>query len=161
MATVGRKPKPTNLKLVTGNRGKRALPKNEAAVENAEPMSPSWLCDDAKVEWGRVCGQLFKVGLMTDLDRAALAAYCDSYGIFARSRRALEAMERECPGSSLTTMTTNGNVIQNPLIGIVNKAKIDMTRYAAEFGMTPSARSRVTPTEHGNGEKETGFSAFC
>lgn len=161
MATAGRKPKPTNLKLVTGNRGKRALPKNEAVVENAEPMPPAWLCDDAKVEWGRVCGQLFKVGLMTDIDRAALAAYCDAYATFAKCRRALEAMEKESPGSSLTTMTTNGNVIQNPILGILNQARINLVKFAAEFGMTPSARSRVTPIENGNGEKETGFSAFC
>jgi phage terminase small subunit len=41
-------------------------------------------------------------------------------------------------------MTTNGNAIQNPLIGTANKAASDMVRYAAEFGMTPSARARIS-----------------
>ena len=36
--------------------------------------------------------------------------------------------------------TSNGNAIQNPLIGTADKADSDMVRYAAEFGMTPSAR---------------------
>lgn len=43
----------------------------------------------------------------------------------------------------LMIKTTNGNAIQNPLIGTANKAMSDMVRYAAEFGMTPSARSRI------------------
>ena len=48
--------------------------------------------------------------------------------------------------AALMIKTTSGNAIQNPLVGIANKAKADMVRYAAEFGMTPSARSRVTAT---------------
>jgi P27 family predicted phage terminase small subunit len=43
----------------------------------------------------------------------------------------------------LIIKTTNGNAIQNPLIGIANKAHNDMVRYVVEFGMTPSARSRI------------------
>jgi len=39
--------------------------------------------------------------------------------------------------------TSNGNAIQNPLVGTANKAAADMMRYAAEFGMTPSARTRI------------------
>jgi P27 family predicted phage terminase small subunit len=39
--------------------------------------------------------------------------------------------------------TDKGNKIQNPLVGIARRAQADMVRYASEFGMTPSARSRV------------------
>ena len=136
---VGRKPTPTALKLVKGNPGKRALPKAEAVVALSEPTPPAFLSDDAKVEWGRVCSALYSAGLMTELDRAALAAYAQSYGRWAQAERELSLM-------ALTVSTTNGNDIQNPLVGIANKAKADMVRYAAEFGMTPSARSRVTAT---------------
>jgi P27 family predicted phage terminase small subunit len=45
--------------------------------------------------------------------------------------------------SALLVKTANGTAVQNPLIGIANKAAADMVRYASEFGMTPSARSRV------------------
>ena len=51
--------------------------------------------------------------------------------------------ERDQLTSGLMIKTTNGNPIQNPLVGIANKAAAAMVRYAAEFGMTPSARSRV------------------
>lgn len=40
--------------------------------------------------------------------------------------------------------TFNGNAIQNSLVRTANKAMADLVRYAAEFGMTLSARSRIT-----------------
>jgi P27 family predicted phage terminase small subunit len=43
----------------------------------------------------------------------------------------------------LIIRTKAGNAIQNPLVGAANKAMADMVRYAAEFGLTPSARTRV------------------
>lgn len=43
----------------------------------------------------------------------------------------------------LIIRTRSGNIIQNPLVGTANKAMADMVRYAAEFGLTPSARTRV------------------
>lgn len=145
--TAGRKPTPTALKLVKGNPGKRALPKAEAVVALSEPTPPAFLCDDAKVEWGRVCSALYSAGLMTELDRAALAAYCAAYGRWAQAERAINRMAaKDELNAALMIKTTSGNAIQNPLVGIANKAKADMVRYAAEFGMTPSARSRVTAT---------------
>jgi len=61
--------------------------------------------------------------------------------------------------AALMIKTTSGNAIQNPLVGIANKAKADMVRYAVEFGMTPSARSRVTanPEEHGKENKAASY----
>jgi len=154
MATTGPKPKPTALKLVTGNPGKRALPKNEAVVALSEPTPPAFLCDDAKVEWGRVCSALYAAGLMTELDRAALAAYAAAYGRWAQAERAINTMAgKDGINAALLIKTKEGNAIQNPLVGIANKARNDVVRFAAEFGMTPSARSRVSATPEEN-EKE-------
>lgn len=154
----GRKPTPTALKLVKGNPGKRALNKREARVELSQPTPPAFLNDDAKVEWGRVIGTLCKAGLMTELDRAALAAYCQAYGRWAEAERALARMAaRDESNRALMVKTTSGNAIQNPLVGIANKAKADMVRYAVEFGMTPSARAKVVaadPEEKQNGAAE-------
>ena len=51
--------------------------------------------------------------------------------------------ERDQLTGGLTIKTTNGNAIQNPLVGMANRAMADMVRYATEFGMTPSSRSRI------------------
>lgn len=149
----GAKPKPTHLKLLAGNPGKRPLNADEPRLDLAQPSPPPFLCDDAKVEWGRLVGALFEAGLMTEADRGALAAYCQAYGRWAQAERALARMaERDAINSGLMVKTSNGNVIQNPLVGIANKAYSDVVRFAAEFGMTPSSRSRVTahPTTHSN-----------
>jgi phage terminase small subunit len=39
--------------------------------------------------------------------------------------------------------TTNGNIVQNPLVGVARRAKADTVRYAVELGLTPASRSRV------------------
>lgn len=151
MAGSGRKPNPTALRLVKGNPGKRAVNKKEAKVALAQPTPPAFLCDDGKVEWGRVVDKLYSAGLMTELDRAVLAAYCQSYGRWAQAERALARMAEKDPlNSALMVKTTNGNAVQNPLVGTANKAQADMVRYALEFGMSPSSRSKVnaTPDDH-------------
>lgn len=145
----GRKPKPTHLKLVTGNPGRRHLNQAEPKHALSIPTPPPELSDDAKVEWGRVAERLYRVGTLTEVDRAALAAYCDAYGRWAQATRAISAMAEKDPVTrGLLIKTSNGNAIQNPLVGVANKAASDLVRYAAEFGMTPSARSRINAEGH-------------
>ena len=159
--TPGTKPKPTALKLIEGNKGKRALPKKEAVIALCEPTPPPFLCDDAKVEWGRVCSALFAAGLMTELDRASLAAYCAAYGRWAQSERAINTMAgKDGINAALLIKTKEGNAIQNPLVGIANKARADVVRFAAEFGMTPSARTRVTATPDDNEQENKAARYF-
>jgi len=87
---------------------------------------------------------------MTDLDRAALAAYCQAYGRWVQAERALSKMaEQDALTGALMIKTKNGNAIQNPIVGTANHAMSEMMRYATEFGMTPSARTRI----------DVGFSA--
>ena len=145
MAIEGRKPKPTHLKLITGNPGKRRLPTDEIQPAVAFPMPPAHLCDDAKVEWGRIGGELYALQLLTNVDSAVLAAYCQSYAVWKQATEAINTMAKSDQLTrGLMIKTTNGNAIQNPLVGTANKAAADMVRYAAEFGMTPSARTRLT-----------------
>jgi P27 family predicted phage terminase small subunit len=136
----GKRPKPTHLKLVTGTFRKHRAPKNEPVPELAIPPVPTELGDDAKLEWGRVSVELFNLGLIANIDRAAFAAYCAAYGRWIAAERALNT-----PNSpmALLVKTQQGNVIQNPLIGISNKAAAAMVQFATEFGMTPSARAKV------------------
>lgn len=160
MATRGPKPTPTRLALVRGRPAhKLPDPKKEIRAPLDEPTPPSHLSDEAKVEWGRVVAVLVHLKLMTQLDRAPLAAYCQAYGRWVQAERALASMaEKDMLTRGLMIKTTGGNLIQNPLVGTANKAKADMVRYAAEFGMTPSARTRLQTT--GSGANENPFEAF-
>ncbi len=142
MALRGKKPTPTHLRLVKGNPGKRPLPKNEPKPDLVVPPVPPELSDDAKLEWGRVTVELHKLGLLSGIDRAALAAYCSSYGLLVRVERLLRKIGED-GSDGILLMTAQGNVVQHPLLGVANKARRDMMAYAVEFGMTPSSRSRV------------------
>ena len=156
----GRKPTPTHLKLVRGNPGKRPLNASEPVPQLTLPSPPAELCPDARVEWERVAGELHRIGILSSIDRAPLAAYCQAYGRWIVAERAIAKMaERDQMTEGLMIKTTNGNAVQNPLVGTANKAMGDMVRYAAEFGMTPSARSRVQG-ESPRDEKPAGFGQF-
>jgi P27 family predicted phage terminase small subunit len=119
----GRKPKPTVVKLVTGNPGRRPLNKREPKPKPGLPTPPGHLMAEAKTEWRRVAKYLHAMGLLTALDRAAVAVYCQAYGRWVRAELALEAMaEKEPATQALLMKTKSGNLIQNPLVGVANKA---------------------------------------
>lgn len=79
MAIRGRKPKPTNMKILEGNPGKRPLPTNEVKPKQKAPRCPQWLEDDAKKEWKRMGKILEQIGILTEMDMTAFAGYCQAY----------------------------------------------------------------------------------
>lgn len=51
---AGRPPKPTHLKVIAGNPGKRALPTNEPQPELRDLEPPRDLDEDEQREWDRI-----------------------------------------------------------------------------------------------------------
>jgi len=54
----GRRPKPTRLKMLTGNPGKRPLNPNEPRPEATIPDAPAELSAGARAEWDRLAADL-------------------------------------------------------------------------------------------------------
>jgi len=143
------------------NRGRPTLPKalrkakkNDAEPEGDEddapppadmPLCPDFLHRYAKEEWAAIAPALYSIGVLTDMDQHALAGYCQAV---ARWRKAEELLskaaqvEGETAGGMVAT-TDAGNKVQSVLFTVANGAMRDMLRFAAEFGMTPSARARI------------------
>lgn len=134
--TRGRKPKPTAVKELAGNPGKRKLNKNEPKPDVEIPPCPAHLTGVAKEEWERVTIQLQAMGVIAEIDRAVLAAYCTAYKDYVNAEKELEK-------EGDVIFYESGNAAQNPRVGIKNKAIEKMVKIAAEFGMTPSSRSRL------------------
>jgi P27 family predicted phage terminase small subunit len=82
--------------------------------------------------------------MLTSVDTSAFAAYCQAY---ARWRVAEEALAREAAANpataGLTVEDRVGNVHTAPLVRIARNAASEMMRHAAQFGLTPAARSRI------------------
>ena len=112
----------------------------EPAPDAALPDPPEVLSADARVEWERVGPHLVRLGLMTDIDKGALAAYCDAYGDWVATSRAIAALKAK-GNNGMVVRTVNGNVMPNPLVSINRAARRDMVRFASVFGMTPAARA--------------------
>ena len=74
--------------------------------------------------------------VLTEIDRSVFAAYCQSY---ARWKEAQEHINSE----GATYETENGMQRPNPWVAICNTEQRLMMQAASEFGLTPSARSRI------------------
>lgn len=134
--TRGRRPKPSRLKYLTGNPGKRPLNANEPMPEAAIPQCPPELGPAARREWERLVGDLAKLSMLTNLDRAALAAYCGAYALWADATEQIQKY-----GAMIKSPT--GYPVQSPYIAIANRQAEIMMRIASEFGFTPASRSRI------------------
>jgi P27 family predicted phage terminase small subunit len=133
----GRKPKPTRLKALTGNPGKRPLNPNELAPDAEIPECPAELGPLARKEWDRLVAQLGPLRLLTQLDRAALATYCGAYGLWAEATEAIQKF-------GVMIKSPQGFPIQSPYLAIANRQAEIMMRIASEFGFTPASRSRIS-----------------
>jgi len=136
MGQRGPAPQPTALKKLHGYPGKRKLNTREPRPARAVPTCPAWLRDEAKAEWRRVAPELRALGLLTRLDRAALAAYCQAYARWCEAEVAVSQ-------SAQLLKSSFGNVYINPALGAAGMAMKQMFKAAAQFGMTPSARSNL------------------
>ncbi|MBA7595530.1 hypothetical protein ES703_02494 [subsurface metagenome] len=145
MTIPGRKPKPTKLKIIEGNPGKRPLNENEPIPQSIAPECPDWLSDDAKKEWKRLAPELERLGLLTVLDMAAFAGYCQSY---AKLKKAEQFIKKHGTTYRLPKKDKKGKIISiyhapYPEVAIANQCLKHIRAFAAEFGLTPSSRGRI------------------
>lgn len=130
---------PTQLKLARGSR--RVTDRLEPKPQVVRPTRPAQLSRTARSEWDRIAPELERLGLLTKLDRAALAANCQAYGLWVKA-------EKEAAVDGLVVKTKDGKLIQNPYLSIANKAMRQMHEFLVEFGLTPSSRTRVVAVPH-------------
>jgi P27 family predicted phage terminase small subunit len=122
---------------MTGNPGKRPLNPNEPQPEITIPECPPELGPVARREWDRLSKDLAVLGLLTNLDRSALASYCVAHALWVE---AIEAIQKY--GSMVRS--PSGYPIQSPYVSIANRQTEIMMRIASEFGFTPASRSRIS-----------------
>lgn len=112
----GRKPKPTALKMLAGNPGKRPLPKDEPKVSGIAEK-PAWLSEEAAKVWVELAPRTAALGLLSQHDAEQFGVLCT-----------LAAEFRE-DGSGM------------------NASRVSrLQALFAEFGMGPSARTRISST---------------
>lgn len=134
---AGRKPKPTALKILQGNPGKRALNKNEMKVRgDLKSNPPSYMSAECAKVWRETVAAMPK-GILKKLDTSVLESFVSSYTEFRRLHVLLQDGTQDLLG------TERGAMKANPLFTAKHKAQMTMLRTAVEMGMTPSSRSRI------------------
>ncbi len=133
----GRKPKPTAVKIFQGNPGKRPLNRHEPMPPIAVPECPLELSETARAEWNRVVKDLARLKMLTALDRAALAAYCEAYAMWTDAITQIRKF-------GTIVKSPSGYPIQSPYVAIANRQAEIMLRIGSEFGFTPASRSRIS-----------------
>lgn len=143
MGQRGPKPLPANVHLLRGNPSKKTASQLVDGVSPVVeiPPAPRHLKGEALKEYKRISVELEKLGLVSQIDRAALAMYCTAWGRHVDAENRL----RDLGADGYVSKTPNGFEVQSAWLNISNKAMEQCMKYLAEFGMSPSARSRVTP----------------
>jgi len=136
VAQSGRKPKPTAIKVLEGNPGKRSLNTQEPKPGKKAPRCPPWLEEEAKKEWRRMAKQMEQLGILTEIDMAAFAGYCQAY---ARWKEAEEFITQH----GTIVKTPSGYWQQVPQVSIAQTYLKIMNKFCEQFGLTPAARSRI------------------
>ena len=168
MARPGPKPLPANVHMLRGNASKKPLGAilDEFRPEVEIPDFPSWIWPEAKKEWKRIATELERYGLISKLDRAALVLYCQAWAKMVWAERALtramklaEDARAEAEGKGLEytggdglmVKTANGNFTYSHHWVVGKHAASEVKRYLDLFGLSPSARSRVTVSDNRQG----------
>lgn len=149
----GRKRKPTEIKKAEGNPGKRPLNESEPKPPNPTSLDPpDWLNEIAKREWWALAPELERMGLLTLVDRAAMAMYCHHYSIVQMCRAQMG--EGMTVAQQLLHETPNGHMQASPYNSMLNQASMLMHKYQTEFGLTPASRARVSTDPEGKADPD-------
>jgi len=159
MGLRGPQPKPAALKLLEGNAGKRALDLSAGVNPRVEiPDAPRHLGKEARKEWKRITPILEELGLITGLDRTALAMYCQAAGRLHELEMAFNGQVARLEGEDVNyvdavykasyAVTPSGYAQQSVMVQLLSKHRAEVNRYLMHFGLSPAARARVQASNY-------------
>lgn len=163
---AGRPPKPTALKLVEGNKGKRAINSQEPDPAYLNDMTPpAWLGAAAAEVWNEMAPKLRAAQVLTELDVQALAMGCVAISQYRQSvSRIGDALVK-----SKHVEKEDGSIVEtgehvNPWMIVQSMTYKQAMGIFAQFGLTPAARSRIAinPQDDlfGHGQAPAGKNYF-
>lgn len=145
---AGRKPVPDAIKDLTGSHNRRnpSAPKYRyLTLENVPVPKDIERDPTAREEWDGVLPELVQNGLICRANLRIFANYCLAY---AEAQHAQDDVFENGRSFDESVFNRQGEVTgtkskANPAITQAHQARLEMLRYAVEFGMTPSAATRV------------------
>lgn len=137
------RPIPTALKIAAGNPGKRPLNLDEPIPVDREPVPPEWFSAEQSEAFAMLAGRLRDIGLLSETHTEALTqasmrwVEIKTLDIFLRAN-----------GRTYETVTASGDTMirPRPEVLMLDAAQRHMQKLLVEFGLTPSAATKVKTT---------------
>lgn len=162
---MGRRALPANVHILRGNPSKKSVAEllDELQPLVEIPGCPRHLLPEARKEWKRITPELERYGLISKLDRATLALYCQAWArwvwaeeqlqraqALAAEKMAAAAAEGKAytGGDGLTVDTPNGHLTYSPHWVIANKAMQQVYQFREAFGLGPDMRGKVNTSNN-------------
>lgn len=151
MGRRGKPPTPTALKLLNGEKRPERLNLREPVPRQDRPEPPEEMSPEVREIWDYTVAELEHMRILVAADRDALVCFCEAV---VTHRRASAILAK----SSVLIKGLHGGMVRNPALSIQTHAAGVIRAFGQEFGLTPSARSRIQ-MEGGNdrGERANPF----
>lgn len=149
---AGRPPKPTALKVVTGNAGKRPLGKQEPDPVYLDDLTaPAWLDPKARQVWDEVAPHLSAAKLLTHVDVQMLAMGCIAIAQYRQATKQAgdDLVKAKIEEDSDGNETETGHHL-NPWLLVQSMSFKQAMVVFQQFGMSPAARTRIAIQPQGD-----------
>lgn len=146
MGKRGPKGKPTNVRLLHGDRPSR-INHHEPQPPAGEVEPPEDISDAARQVWDRLAPQLERVGVLTPWDVDSLRVFCDAV---VHNRQASRLVAQ----SSVLIKGRKDALVKNPAMQVVRDTADTIARFGDRFGLSPAARSQIVMGTPARDERE-------
>ena len=132
----GRKAIPSKIRALRGNPDKRKPNPNEPKPATGLARCPAYLSDDGKRAWARLAIVINGMGVGSRADGLALEILAEVHARLIKARK-------EIADEGITVASAQG-VKKNPAVTVAVECERLISSFAAEFGLTPASRTRLS-----------------
>lgn len=155
MGRRGPAKKPTKLKLLTGNPGKRKLNLNEPMPTVSRPAKPEWIPDAVGAAWDQVADRCEEMGVLTVADGTALEVIAITRELY---RSAVRELMRDGQTCRSVDEDSGAEILRrHPAVGTAGQWATLLNSLMGKFGLTPADRVKLVVEK---GEESDPFEAF-
>jgi phage terminase small subunit len=166
----GPPPKPTRIRMLEGNRGRRPLPGNEPQYPPGVPERPSGMSAGARKIWDMLVGEMAASGVLRPVDALALMQLCEDQAMLDTLRKGMDQMARELskkakenkrdlPGGPLIQLSRT--IEGRRTLSTIRELSAQIIVQRREFGLTPASNGRVQAAGPGSGFMDPLERALC
>ena len=166
----GRLPKPTGVRILEGNRGKRPLPAKEPKYRSGAPEKPKAISRAASKIYDELVDEMAPASVLSSTDGSALwqlaedeallkQAYGGIWNMIEALKKKAKAEGKTLPGGPLLALLsmTSGRLAMASVRDLAARVIIERR----EFGLTPSSRARIETTGDGDAGMDSLEMKLC